>query len=424
MPRRLLGRLVPYREPELAAMLWSAAYFFCLLGAYYVLRPVREAMGVAGDVRKLPWLFTGTLLATFLVNPLFGALVTWMPRRRFLPLVYHACAATLLVFAALLRSVPSDRVVAVGYAFYVWTAVFSLFAVSVFWGFMADLWSHDQGKRLFAFIGAGGTLGAMAGSFLTARLAERLGPVPLLLAAAAVLELAVLCVHRLTAALRPADSGGVARRADASEGGPLAGMRLVARSRYLQMICLYLLLFTTTSTILYFQQAQIVKRSAETAGGWTAIFADIDFYTNLVALVLEGLLTARILRWIGVGATLTVLPVWTAAGFAALLRWPTLPVLVVVQVLRRGLDYGLTKPAREVLYTVVGRETKYKAKSFIDTFVYRGGDAFAAWALTGAALVWTALPLSALWLFVALALGRRDAALVRAQEEGATAESA
>jgi AAA family ATP:ADP antiporter len=410
------------RRGEIANVLLSAAYLFALLAALYVLRPVRDAMGIAGGVRNLPWLFTATLVATFLANPLFGAAVTWLPRRRFLPLVHHVSAVSLLGFAGALAWLPESQSVDAGRAFYVFMAVHGLFSIAVFWGFMADLWTHEQGKRLFGLVAAGGTSGAMAGSFVTARIAERTGPAPLLVGAAVLLEVAVLCVVVLLARSRdPRAAGDAAALPDASEGGVLEGLRLVARSRYLQTIAVYLFLFTTTSTVLYLQQARIVEASADDAGGWTAIFADIDFYANVVALGFQGLVTPRLLARFGVAAALALLPAWTALAFAGLAIWPVLPMLVVAQVMRRGMDYGLAKPAREVLYTVVGRETKYKAKSFIDTFVYRGGDAAAAWgferlAAAGvavAALAWASVPIALVWLGLGVVLGRGDAARAR-----------
>ena len=190
-----LQRMVPGTARERAAALWSFAYFFTLLAGYYVLRPLRDQMGIAGGVKNLPWLFTATFVSLLVAQPLYGALVARLPRVRFIPVVYHFFVANLALFWLLL--IFDIETVIVARVFFVWVSVFNLFAVAVFWSFMADLFTSEQGKRLFGFIGAGGTAGALLGPVITIWLSVPLGPVNLLIAAAVFLELAVLCVHRL-----------------------------------------------------------------------------------------------------------------------------------------------------------------------------------------------------------------------------------
>ena len=309
----------------------------------------------------------------------------------------------------------------VGRVFFVWTSVFNLFVVSVFWAFMLDVFRTEQAKRLFGLIGVGGTLGAIAGAAATAVLAERIGPIRVLLISAVLLELAVQCVKRLGANRAAAGrAAGPALPNDGDQvigGRTLAGITHVLRSPYLLAICAYMLLFTIGSTVLYFQQNQIVGRSFADPATQTAFFARLDLAVNLLTLVTQLLLTGRLIKAAGVGVTLALLPALSVVGFLILGTAPVLAVFVVFQVLRRAGEYAVARPSREVLYTVLSREDKYKAKHFIDTFIYRGGDQVGAWSMAlmatlGLGLAGTAYvaaPLAALWLVISLYLGRRHA---------------
>ncbi len=430
--RALLSRLVRVEPGEDGALLWSCAYFFFLLGSAFVIRPLREEMGILGGVKNLPWLFLGTLLSMLALSPVFSTLVSWLPRRRFVPLVGHFFSLNLLVFFGLLRFLPPGAKLHAARAFFIWASVFNLFAVSVFWGVMADCFRSDQGQRLFGFIGAFGTLGGLAGSSLSAGLVRPLGEQPLLLLAVVLLQAGVWSFRRLQRhPVQGLSSGPAPHNAQEIRSvpgpapvpasllyGPLSGLRLVLRSPYLLLISLYLLLFTISSTLAYFAQAQIAAAGIADSSARTAFFARIDLWVNLFALVLQGAVAGRILSAVGIGGTLMVLPVLTLIGFAVLGLSPTLTVLMLFQVARRATDYGISKPAREVLYTVVGRQEKYAAKSFIDTVVYRSGDALGAGAagvltglhLGGKGLVVLAVgmaPLALLWAAVGLHLGRR-----------------
>lgn len=417
-PARLLRRLVLLDEGEAPALLWSALYFFLLLFGFYLLRPVREAMGIARGADKLPWLMTGTLLAMALANPAFAALVSKLPRRRFIPLAYRFFALNMLAFFLAFRLLPNHGGAALGFAFYIWLSVFNLFVVSVFWGLMSDVWSEAQGKRLFGFIATGGTLGAIAGAALTGALTKgfllgglrlKVDPLSLLLLSMLTLELAVLCVRRLAVIFRLGDTA----HGDREPGpGPLEGLRLIATSRYLQLICAYMLLFTITSTFLYLQQGAIVERAFSGTAARTAAFARIDLWVNVLTLATQVFLTGRIITTLGIPVVLSILPVLTMAGFGALWIWPTFGVMALFQVLRRGLHYAVDRPAREILYIPLGPEERYKSKPFIDTFIYRGGDLLGVWAPT--ALAALAIPVglaavgcSGLWLGSGLALGKR-----------------
>ena len=418
---RWLARVVNVRPGEARALLWSFAYFFCLLAGYYVLRPLRDEMGIAGGVRNLPWLFTATFVVLLAAVPVFGAVVARLPRRRFIPLVYHFFAANIAIFWLLLAF--DIGKIHVARVFFVWISVFNLFAVSVFWSFMADLFASEQGKRLFGFIAAGGSAGALLGPALTVGLAVPLGPVNLLIVAALLLEAAVLCASRLEAAaqrLKPethvsaaAVPAGPAEAAGLG-GGWLAGITMVLRSPYLAGIALWVALLSLTGTFLYFQQANIVAAASDDPAVRTRIFATIDLAIGILTLVVQFIVTGRLITRFGAGPAAALLPLVFCLGFLALWLTPMLWVVIAFQAAQRAANFAISNPARECLFTVLDRAEKYKAKNVIDIVVFRGGDAASGWlfaALRGAGLELGAIslatvPVTAAWLALALALGR------------------
>ena len=401
------------RPGEGRALCWSFAYFFCLLAGYYVLRPLRDEMGVAGGVRNLQWLFTATFLTMLAAVPLYGALVARLPRRRLIPVVYHFFAANIAVFWLLL-TFDVERLT-VARVFFVWISVFNLFAVSVFWSFMADLFTSEQGKRLFAFIAAGGSAGALAGPALTVWLAAPLGPANLLLVAALFLELAVLCVRRLESA-SPDIEKQFSRKTEpeAVGGGWFDGIVMLLRSPYLAGIALWVTLVSVAGTFLYFQQANIVAAASDDPAVRTRMFASIDLAVGLLTIVVQFVATGKLIERFGVSAALAVLPFVFAAGFAALAAAPMLAVVIGFQALQRIANFAISNPAREVLFTVLAREEKYKAKNVIDIVVFRGADAAGGWLFAALrslgmelrAISLIAIPLAGAWLVLALALGR------------------
>ncbi len=446
---RVLQKAVEVREEEVKALFWSCAYFFFVLSAYYILRPIRDEMGVAGGVDNLAWLYTGTLAGMLLLHPLFTTAVSKMSRMRFIALTYRFFMSNLLIFFALLWLAPETANIWIGRIFFIWTSVFNLFVVSVFWSFITDIFRTAQGKRLFGFIGVGGTLGGILGSSLTAFLAVPLDPRNLMLVSVIFLEIAVLCVRRLSglslgwSASSPTGEGDETYRPSPDRllppsgrtvpdlrpeepigGGVLDGIAHVLKSPYLLGICGYMFLFTILSTFLYFQQADIVGRFFEDRALRTAVFARIDLAVNILTVLTQLFLTGRILKLLGVGFTLAILPVVSIIGFATLGVWPALAVVIVFQVLRRAGNYAVARPAREVLYTVVPREDRYKAKNFIDTFVYRSGDQVGAWSYTFmgwfglslAAIAFVAVPIAGMWMLIALGLGFKQEKLARDAE--------
>ena len=414
-----LARLVDVRPGEGPALAWSWAYIFALLASYYVLRPIRDQMGIAGGLENLPWLFTATLVGMLALNLPFAWLVKRLPRARFVPLTYRFFALNILVFAVLIYASDKEAQLAIGYAFFVWLSIYNLFVVSIFWATVVDVFSTEQGKRLFGFIAAGATLGAITGSAVTASLARSVPTWVLLVGAAFLLEAAVFAMRGLAKVSdRLHEVPDAARTGETIGGSVLAGIRRTFASPYLLNIALFLALYSITSTFLYFEQAGIAKRSFPDRGAQQAFFASVDLAVNVLTLGVQLFLTGRITRAIGVGRTLALLPALSVIGFAALAAWPSLSAIVGFQVLRRAGNFAIARPIREVLFTVVPREDRYKAKAFIDTVVYRLGDQIGAWSYAGvgalglgaAASATIAVPLSGLWLVNALWLGRAQGA--------------
>lgn len=418
MPRHYLRELAGLKPGEGVPALLAAAMFFCLMTSYFILKPVRDEMGIAGGVENLPHLYLFTLGSMLALAPAFGWLSRGRDRETFLPIVYRFFAVNLIGFFLALRFAPACEPW-LGRVFYVWVSVFDLLSLSLFWGFMADGLGFRRGRRLFGVVAVGGTAGAVVGASLTDLLVAHLGRLPLLLVSLAFLEAAVRLIRPLSRALVRL-AGPVPRPPAAAPGSPresvFRGITLVARSPYLQAICAFLVLYSLSSTFLYLAQANIVAAAAEGRVDRTRLLARIEIWVQSATLVTQLVVTGRALRSLGAGPLLATLPVATALGFAALGLWPGFTILVVVQVLRRTLNYALVKPARESLYTPLTNASQYRAKSFIDTFVYRGGDALGAGAydtLTGVGLglsgiAFTAAPACVIWLLVALYLGRRQ----------------
>jgi len=428
----LLQNVVDVRPNEVRALLLACLFNFVILGSYYVIRPIRDDIAAAGGTENLSWMFTGTLVVTLLANTAFSAIVGRMPRRKFLPIGYRFLIANLIIFYFLMRTVSPTQNVWIGRAFFVWVSVFNLFIVTLFWAFMTDLFDSEQAKRLFAFIAVGGQLGAIAGPLFTASLVQRIGTPNLLLVAAAGLELAPWCV-KFFPTVNPDPNPNRPSREQEEKGaeqpiggGIMTAFTHVARSPYLLGICLFMVLYAITSTFVYFQQADITRQHFHDRAARTAFFAQLDLAVNTLTIFGQLLITGRLLKWFGVGVTLAFLPLLSFLGFIGMGLMPVLGLLAVLQVMRRAGNFAITRPAREVLFTVLRREDKYKAKSFIDTFVYRTGDQIGAWSytfltwlglgLTGISYV--AAPLAAIWCGLSIWLGRKQSALADKRWEG------
>jgi len=426
MIRRWCERAIDVRERELLPALLAVALYFCIMFAYFILRPLRDAMGLDGGVDSLRVLFLVGLGVMVLANGAFGFLTSKFSRRLFLPCVYVFAICSLGVFLTLFLTGTGEASPLVGKVFFVWLSVFNLFAVSVLWGFLSDIFSLEQSKRLYGLVAVGGTAGAIVGATYTGVLVKTLGETGLFASAMALLVVVVALVLALD---RVARLRGLGAHKDAKgvETMPLGGASLkgigdVLRSPYLRTIALYVLIYTVMSTLLYFEKNRIVDGLATTRAERAKIFATIDIVSQTATIIMQVFITGRLMRTVGVGKLLMVVPAVSVIGFAAITIVPGLIVLAGFEAVRKSTNYALSRPARETLFTVVPRDEKYKAKSLIDTFVYRGGDSLGtladiviiAIALPVAAL---AVPLGLVGIGISWVLGRSESGLARHAEE-------
>jgi AAA family ATP:ADP antiporter len=395
----LLYRVLRAEPHELPAVGWAFAYFFLLLCSYYILRPVRDALAVEAGTQALQWLFTATFVAMLALVPLFGWLCARLPRTRLLPVVYGFFVLNLLGFSASLHST----------VFFVWLSVFNLFVVSVFWSFMSDIFATPQAARLYGAIAAGGSCGAIAGPLLAAVFSITLGNSGLLLLSAVILSLTIPCIAMLARWSKAHPRLGDPPPEAPLGGSILAGVRAALGSPFLLAICGYLLCYTALSTALYFQQVIIVKDAVPDPSERTRLFASVDLVVNSLTLVLQLLAFSRLTAILSPGWILALMPLVSIAGFLWLGATPTLAALIAFGVTRRVGEFAISKPAREALYTVVPREERYKAKNFIDTVIYRGGDAAAGWLFgaLGTAVAFVGAGIAVAWTAIAFHLGGR-----------------
>lgn len=420
--KRALFGAEPLEPSERRSILWSALVAGLVLGSWYFIRPVRDEIASRqGSV--LASLNTATFVVMLAVMPLYAAVVRRSTRRRLLPGLYLTFAGLLVAFWAALQHTPPELGTWVERTFFVWASVFNVFAISIFWALMADVFSEPQGRRFFGAIAAGGSLGGIIGSagatFVLSGDAPRMSTSTMLLVAAGVLALSIGGLRGIHLETRAHTQDPAPDLEDQPIRGTIWPSLLAPfRSAYLFGVCAYLFLYTSTSTFLYFQQTSIIGQTITDKSARAALFAQTDLWVNALTFVAQLLLASRAMLGLGVGLTLCILPVLTALGFGALAIAPTVGVVMVFQVARRVANFSLARPAREVLFTIVAREDKYKAKALIDTVIYRGGDTASAWLYTGidalghglGFMAGVASGLSAAWLAVAHALGRRHRA--------------
>jgi ATP:ADP antiporter, AAA family len=431
----LLQRFVNVRRDEVGAVLVAALFFFCVLTALMVVRPAREALGMQRGIEAIRWLFIGTVVVTLLVNPLFGWLVSRFRRLVFLNATYLFFIIGLLAFYAMLKFAPAAIGERSGQVFYVWFSVFNLFATMLFWALMVDRFSLEQSKRLFGAIAVGGTLGAIFGPWLASILAKPIGTASLLLIAAGFLLLAMAAAYGFTRfhTDRPERNGGVPVPDEQAVIGGSAweGFQAVFRSPYLLTICAYVLILAVMATLVYFTRLQMVAALNPALDVRTATFAQIDMIAQTATLVLQALVTGHLMKRVGVSITLALLPITVALGFIGLAIMGSLAALIAFESAFRAVQRGVMRPARETLFTIVPRSDRYKAKAFIDTFVYRAGDVIGAQTegLLGrlgmglAALAAFAVPLAMVWMALGVWLGyaQRERAARKPQAEPAEA---
>jgi AAA family ATP:ADP antiporter len=411
MPNWIRRRL-PVRREEWPAVLWAFFWFFSLMAGYMILRPIRESFGAELGSQQVNRLFVAVFLTMLAIVPVFGKLVTVVRRRILMHLVYHFFALNLVLFAMLANTPGEAASQWLERIFFVWVSVFNLFVVSLFWSVLADLFSPRQAKRLFGPVAAGATSGAIAGSAFTSVAAASCSVSTLLLVAAALLELALLLAGGLQ---RATCNWPRQRHEQEPRGGIWAGVALVVRSRYLLMICLYLAFTSACGATVYLQMADYVGQHIPDTTEKTRYFATINFAVQAGTLLMQLWVVGVVMRRLGLSVALVMLPLTYAVCFIWLGLSQSLVVFAVVDVLRRILVYGISVPAREVLFTVVNREARYKSKNFIDTVVFRGSDAASSTVfvqlqkfLPAGFINFAVLPLAGLWVATGWWLGYRQ----------------
>ena len=431
------SRALNFRRGELTLGVLSGLFYFCVLCGYFFLRPVREAMGVSGGMDQLRWLFVMTSVVSLILVLFFGGVVSRLDRRRFIPIGYLFVIACLIGFSALLvmdaragggfigSDAETDLARRVGYTFYAWLSAINLFVNSLFWAFMVDIFNVDQGKRMFAFIGIGGTLGASIGGWATNLISGMTEsvylPVGLMLTGAGFFGIATVIMLTLDrVALRSEHShltkDSTARAPDGAVrigGSAWDGVISVARSPYLLGIAVFIVFLAISNTLIYFTQANIILETTDTFSQRVASFAQLDALAQGATLITQIFITTRVIKRLGVGWTLAILPLVTAGGFAVLAIWPTYAVMALFASLHRATRYALSRPARETLFSVVPKAEKYKAKPLIDVFLYRGGDVAGAGIQGALSAVGTmtlmaaaTVPFAAVWCVLSIALGK------------------
>jgi ATP:ADP antiporter, AAA family len=410
----MLQRIAGVEPHEIKAALTAFVYFFFLMTSYFILRPLRDTMGTIYGVAHLQELFTGTFLLSLIVAPIFAGLASRIRLASFLPWVYGFIAITLIVFYLLFQSHTNDRWIAA--AFYVWVSTFNLLTISVFWSLMADVFSSAQAKRLFGFIAAGGTVGTICAPAFTVLFVGALGANTLLLISAAGFAITGILVRvmegekrRLLTVVEEAQKTTLDHRLG---GNPFDGFKLLFQSRYLLMIALFLLLMTWISTVIYFQLGDLISKDFVSRDARTRAYASIDLATNSIAVLIQLFGTGRFLRRFGVTTGLLLNPIIMVVAFLAVVFSPALMVLASIQVVRRFTEYAIAKPSRDMLFTAVDQQAKYKAKNVIDTVVYRFGDLTSSWLSAAvlpygvAGLAIFGIVISAIWFPIAYLLGR------------------
>ena len=423
------SRIVSVRPAEIRALWLGFAFHFLILTGYYILRPIRDSIAAGNRLETLPWMFGATLIAMVIANALFAAIVARMSRRKFIPLAYAFFIFNLVLFFFLMRTGSPEQQLWVGRALYVWVSVFNLFNTAIFWAFMTDLFTVEQGKRLYGFIAVGGSLGGIVGPLITARYVRDFGAANLLVISAIMFAIAGALVrffpNNFTEGNKPAATKG-----EEPIGGSIwSGVTHIAKSPYLLGLAGSMLLYTSTSTWAYFQQSDLTRAQLTDSGARTVFLAHLDVWVNSITVLIQIFLTGRLLKWFGVAFTLVAMPFISMIGFAAMGFASSLALLAVFQVARRVAAYALMRPSREILFTVLRREDKYKVKSVTDTLGYRTGDQLGAWSYGGlhalglglSSISFVAVPVVAGWCALSLWLAKRQTVMAREQERGASA---
>jgi AAA family ATP:ADP antiporter len=423
---RVFAKAVDVKPNELRALWLGFAFHFIILTAYYIVRPIRDAIAASNKLETLPWMFTATLIVMLIANMIYAAIVARMERRTFIPVAYAFFILILLLFFVLMRTGSPEQQLWTGRAFYVWVSVFNLFNTAIFWAFMTDLFTVEQGKRLYGFIAVGGSLGAIAGAYLTKNLVRDIGPANLVAISATLF--AIVCVLVRFFPNKFTQGNRVEPAREEPIGGTVwSGVTHILRSPYLFGLAGAIILYTTTSTWAYFQQSDLARAALKTSADRTVFLSNLEIWVNSITVLIQIFLTGRFLKWFGIAFTLTALPFLSMLGFGAMAIAPSLAMLAVFQVIRRAGAYALMRPSRELLFTVLKREDKYKVKSVTDTLGYRVGDQLGAWSYGGLGanwlhlslntISWIAVPVTAGWCVLSIWLAGKQQALAEAQQQ-------
>ena len=419
-PRGWLSALLGPKPGEYEAVAWSFVYFFCVLSSYYILRPIREEMAVISGPDTIPLLFTGTFVAMLFATAIFGWVASRYARRTFLPWVYLFFIANIIVFWAVFTYARGNDLdlVWLGRIFFVWLGVFNLFIVSVFWSFMADIWTREQARRLFGFISAGGSIGALIGAGLTSLYVTDLGYQHMFPVSASLLGIAVFAIFRLRRWVEREHEADLAESAASAKplgGDALGGFRHVFKSPYFSAIAVVSIIASLLGTALYIFAAELIQAAIPDSDERVRFFSNINLVQNALTFIGQLFVVRHVVQRFGLGVSLSLLPIASVAGFALLAVDPVLGVVAFLTVARRALGFAFSKPSTDMLYSVVSAEDKYKAKNFIDTAVYRGGDVVGVWvidvlrslfSLGVAGVSWLMVPFAVAWAGLAFWLGR------------------
>jgi len=413
----IVNKTLGIERHEYVAVAWSFAYFFCVLSSYYILRPVRETMAVGSGPDTIPYLFIGTFVTMIFASSVFGWVASRFPRRVFLPWVYIFFSANIAIFWVLFtQAVDSgESTVWLGRAYFVWVGVFNLFVVSVFWSFMADIYTREQGRRLFGVISAGGSIGALLGGIATSAIVTTIGTHNLLPIAGTLLLLSLICITQLRKWVISEHKDEINETAASDKplgGSAFSGITHLLSSKYFGSIAVTSLIASTLGAALYMFAAELVAVEIPDVDEQTRFFSNMNVAANFLTVIFQAFAVKHVVGRFGIGRALVLMPVVSAIGFAMLALDPVLAVIAILTVARRAVGFGFSKPATDMLYSVVTPEEKYKTKNFVDTAVYRGGDVIGTWfvrsmsALGIAGISIVMVPIAIFWVFVSLWLGR------------------
>jgi AAA family ATP:ADP antiporter len=413
----IVDKLLGIERGEYVAVAWSFAYFFCILSSYYIVRPVRETMAVGSGPQTIPYLFIGTFIAMMFATSIFGWIASRFPRRVFLPWVYLFFSANIAIFwIVFTQAIDSgESTIWLGRAYFVWVGVFNLFVVSVFWSFMADIYTREQGRRLFGIISAGGSVGAILGGIGTSAMVTTIGTHNMLPVAGVLLLLSLICITQLRKWVISEHQDEVDETAASDKplgGSAFAGITHMLSSNYFLAIAITSLIASTLGAALYMFAAELVEVEIPNVDERTRFFSNMNVAANLMTVMFQAFAVKQVVQRFGIGRALVLMPIVSAIGFALLAMDPVLAVVAILTVARRAVGFGFSKPGTDMLYSVVTPEEKYKTKNFIDTAIYRGGDVIGTWfirsmsALGIAGISVVMIPIAIFWAFVSLWLGR------------------